>query len=59
MKSDGVCLWGIFQSGGSDDVMQLLEDWGSESRRGFEAPCAPEGAEPRRMATLDQHVLQG
>ena len=45
-----MCLWGIFQSGGSEDVEQLLEDWWSESRRGREAPCAPGGAEPRRMA---------
>ena len=54
-----MCLWGIFQSGGSEDVVQLLEDWWSESRRGCEALCAPGGAEPRRMATLGQHVLQG
>ena len=61
MKSEGsrVCLWGIFQSGGSEDVEQLLEDWWSESRRGGEAPWAPGRAEPRRMATLGQHVLQG
>ena len=60
VKSDGsrVCLWGIFQSGGSEDVVQPLEDWWSESRRGREAPCAPGGAEPGRMATLGQYVLQ-
>ena len=52
LKSKGsrVCLWGIFQSGGSEDVMKLLEDWWSESRRGREAPCSPGGTEPRRMA---------
>ena len=52
VKSEGsrVCLWGIFQSGGSEDVMKLLEDWWSESRRGCTAPCSPGGAEPRRMA---------
>ena len=55
----GVCLWRIFQSSGSEDVVQLLEDWWSESRKGREAPCAPGGAEPRRMATLGQHVLHG
>ena len=54
-----MCLWGIFQSGGSEDVVQLLEDWWSESRRVREAPYAPGGAESRRMATLGQHVLQG
>ena len=45
-----MCLWGIFQSGGSEDVMQLLEDWWSESMRGCAAPRSPGGAEPRRMA---------
>ena len=61
VKSEGlrVCLWGIFQSGGSEDVVQLLEYWWSESRRGHAAPCVPGGAEPRRMATVGQHVLQG
>ena len=28
MKSDGVCLWGIFQSGGSEDVVQLWKTGG-------------------------------
>ena len=41
-----VCLRGIFQSGGSEDVVQLLEDWWSESRSGREEPCSPGGAEP-------------
>ena len=58
MKSDGVCLWGISKSGGSEDVVQLLKDLWSGSRRGVEAPCAPEGAEPRKMVTLYQHILQ-
>ena len=53
-----MCLWGIFESGGSEDVVQLLEDWWSESRRDCEAACAPGGAKSRRMATLGQHVLQ-
>ena len=53
-----MCLLGLFQSGGSDDVVQLLEDWWSESRKGREAPWAPGGTESRRMATLSQHVLQ-
>ena len=55
LKSEGsvVCLWGIFQSGGSNDRVQLQEDWWSESRRSREAPCAPGGA------ILGQHVLQG
>ena len=45
-----MCLWGIFQSGGSEDVVQLWKTGG---------PCAPGGAESRRMAALGQHVLQG
>ena len=40
----------IFQSGGSEDVVQLWKTGG---------PCAPGGAESRRMAALGQHVLQG
>ena len=51
--------WECVCGGGSEDVGQLLEDWWSESRRDGEAPWAPGGAEPRRMATLGQHVLQG
>ena len=54
-----MCLWGFFQSGGSEDVGQLLEDRWSESRGVGEAPWVPGGAEPRRMTTLSQHVLQG
>ena len=54
-----MCLWGLFQSGGFEDVGQLLEDWWSESRRGGEALWAPGGAEPRTMTTISQHVLQG
>ena len=52
MKSEGlrVCLLGIFQSGGSEDVVRLVEDWWSESRRGTEAPCSLGGTEPKRMA---------
>ena len=52
VKSEGlrVCLWGIFQSGGSEDVVQLLDNWWSKSRRGPEAPCSPGGTEPRKMA---------
>ena len=54
VKSAGlrVCLWGIFQSGGSEDVVQLLEDWKwwSESRRGCELSCSAGGTEPGRMA---------
>ena len=55
LKSKGlrVCLWGIFQSGGSEDVMQLLEDWWHGSRRGCAAQSSPGVAEPRRM-TLHQ-----
>ena len=45
-----VCLWGIFQSGGTEDVMQLIEDWWSESMRWCAAPCSPGGTEPWRMA---------
>ena len=45
-----MCLWGIFQSGGSEDVVQLWKTGG---------PCAPGGAESRRMATLGQPFLQG
>ena len=35
VKSEGsrVCLWGLFQSGGSEGVIKLLDDWWSESRR--------------------------
>ena len=52
MKSEGlrVCLWGIFESGCSGYVVQLLDDWWSESRRSCEAPSSPGGNEPRRMA---------
>ena len=39
-----MCLWGLFQTGGSEDVRQLLGDWWSESGRGGEAPRAPGGA---------------
>ena len=39
-----MCLWGLFQTGGSEDVGQLLGDWWSESGRGGEAPWAPGGA---------------
>ena len=34
-----ICLWETFQSGGSEDVVQLLEDCWSESRRGRESSC--------------------
>ena len=52
VKSEGLRVFrlGIFQSGGSEDVLQLLEDWWSESRRGREAQCPPGGIEPRSMA---------
>ena len=61
LKSEGsrMCLWGIFQSGGSQDMVHLLEDWWSQSMRVREVPCAPGGAESKRIATLGQHVLQG
>ena len=51
VESEGsrVCPWQIFQSGGSEDLMQLLEDWWSVSRMGCAAPRSPGGAEPRRM----------
>ena len=45
-----MCLWGLFQSGGSEDGVQLSKTGG---------PCAPGGAESRRMAALGQHVLHG
>ena len=52
MRGSGFFLWGIFQSGGSEDVMQLLEDSWSESRksrRGCSLLCSPGGTEPGRM----------
>ena len=59
MRNLGCVCGFFFQSGGSEDVGQLLEDRWSESRGVGEAPWVPGGAEPRRMTTLSQHVLQG
>ena len=44
-----VCLLEIFQCGGLEDMMQLLEDCWSDSRTGCAALRSPGGAYPRRM----------